>query len=87
MFKAQKTYVTLLTKKKYIRSFFTSSVAVYGLSGINANEDSPINPFNNYGRTKHEAELIYDSWQREDPGVTQISYHSAYSCFRRRKSG
>lgn len=46
---------------------FTSSVAVYGFAPINTGEDGKINPFNDYGRTKHEAELILQAWQAEAP--------------------
>jgi nucleoside-diphosphate-sugar epimerase len=45
---------------------FTSSVAVYGFAKINTNESGKINPFNDYGRTKWEAEQIYKAWQAED---------------------
>ena len=48
---------------------FTSSVAVYGFAPPGADEVAPINPFNDYGRTKWEAEKIYKAWQQEDPDV------------------
>lgn len=46
---------------------FTSSVAVYGFAPANTGEDGEINYFNDYGRTKWEAEKIFRSWQQEDP--------------------
>ena len=46
---------------------FTSSVAVYGFAPIGTNEYGKIDPFNEYGRTKWEAEKIYRDWQSEDP--------------------
>lgn len=46
---------------------FTSSVAVYGFAPLGTNELGEIAPFNDYGRTKWEAEKIYKSWQLEDP--------------------
>lgn len=46
---------------------FTSSVAVYGFVTKPTGEDGDINYFNDYGRTKYEAELIYKKWQQEDP--------------------
>jgi nucleoside-diphosphate-sugar epimerase len=46
---------------------FTSSVAVYGFAPLGTNESGSIQPFNDYGRTKYEAEQIYRSWQAEDP--------------------
>lgn len=45
---------------------FTSSVAVYGFAQPGTDEHGTINPFNDYGRTKHEAEAILVAWQRED---------------------
>jgi len=46
---------------------FTSSVAVYGFAQIGTDESGNIAPFNNYGRTKHEAELVFKAWQAEAP--------------------
>lgn len=46
---------------------FTSSVAVYGFAELATDETGAINPFNDYGRTKYEAELIYKKWQKKDP--------------------
>ena len=46
---------------------FTSSVAVYGFAERGTDENGKINPFNDYGRTKYEAELIYKAWQAKDP--------------------
>jgi nucleoside-diphosphate-sugar epimerase len=45
---------------------FTSSVAVYGFAPLGTDEDGEILPFNDYGRTKWEAEQIYKEWQAED---------------------
>jgi len=41
---------------------FTSTVAVYGLNSGTANEDSPVKPFNDYGKSKYKAETIYNEW-------------------------
>lgn len=46
---------------------FTSSVAVYGFAPIGTDESGEINPFNDYGRTKYEAEQIFKTWQSEAP--------------------
>lgn len=46
---------------------FTSSVAVYGHADKNTSEDGSPNYFNDYGRTKYEAELVYKAWQKEKP--------------------
>ena len=47
---------------------FTSSVAVYGFAPPDTGEDGEFNPFNDYGRTKAEAEVVYRAWQNEEPG-------------------
>ena len=46
---------------------FTSSVAVYGFAERGTDETGKINPFNDYGRTKYEAEQVYKQWQAKDP--------------------
>jgi nucleoside-diphosphate-sugar epimerase len=46
---------------------FTSTVAVYGFAPIGTDESGAINPFNEYGRTKYEAEKVYRDWQLADP--------------------
>lgn len=46
---------------------FTSSVAVYGFAPNGTNESGALNPINNYGRTKYEAEQVFSSWQAEAP--------------------
>jgi GlcNAc-P-P-Und epimerase len=46
---------------------FTSSVAVYGFAPIDTDESGKIAPFNDYGRTKYEAEQVFKAWQDEAP--------------------
>lgn len=46
---------------------FTSSVAVFGFAQPNTDESGSINYFNEYGRTKWEAEKVYRNWQSESP--------------------
>lgn len=46
---------------------FTSSVAVYGFAPIGTDESGEIAPFNDYGRTKYEAEQVFKAWQAEAP--------------------
>ena len=52
--------------KKIKKIIFLSSVAVYGFSEDELDESSCILPFNDYGRTKYEAEKKYISWQSLD---------------------
>lgn len=49
------------------RLVFTSSVAVYGLGRPHPAEDAPARPFNEYGRTKLEAEGVLRAWAGRDP--------------------
>jgi len=49
------------------RLIFTSSVAVYGLNKNNPSEESPADPFNDYGCSKWQAECVLKSWHEEHP--------------------
>lgn len=46
---------------------FTSSVAVYGFAPEGTDEGGKLQPFNDYGRTKMEAEQVYQEWLAEAP--------------------
>ena len=48
------------------RIVFTSSVAVYGFAPRGTDESGQINYFNDYGRTKWEAEQVYREWLSKD---------------------
>jgi len=50
------------------RIVFTSTVAVYGLGRPRPDESAPTQPFNDYGRTKLEAEDVLKLWAAGDPG-------------------
>lgn len=59
--------VILAAKTNNIKKIiFTSSVAIYGLNVGTPTEDTEAKPFNEYGRTKYEAEKIFLDWQKED---------------------
>lgn len=45
---------------------FTSSVAIYGLNRGEPDESYSAQPFNEYGRTKYEAENIFLDWVKKD---------------------
>jgi nucleoside-diphosphate-sugar epimerase len=49
------------------RLIFTSTVAVYGLPDGVADETTATRPFNEYGRTKLEAEQVFRAWARRAP--------------------
>lgn len=44
---------------------FTSTVAVYGFAPSGTDESGKINPFNDYGRTKWQAEEVLDAWHKQ----------------------
>jgi len=46
---------------------FTSSVAIYGLNKSNPNENHPKDPFNHYGKSKWQAELVIKEWYENNP--------------------
>lgn len=48
------------------RIVFTSSVAVYGLNKKNPDEQHPVDPFNEYGKTKYQAEGLLKKWYTDD---------------------
>jgi nucleoside-diphosphate-sugar epimerase len=49
------------------RIVFTSTVAIYGLDKVNPTEDFEPDPFNEYGRTKLEAEKVFTAWATAGP--------------------
>lgn len=48
------------------RIVFTSTVAVYGFTEAITKENGVINPFNEYGKTKFEAETIFSKWGQKE---------------------
>lgn len=49
------------------RIVFYSSVAVYGLNKKNPNEEHPADPFNHYGKSKWQAEVVLQKWYKTHP--------------------
>lgn len=62
-----KNICTVAREKGVQTIIFTSSVAVYGFAQIGTDESGKIVPFNDYGRTKYEAEQVFKAWQAEAP--------------------
>ena len=58
---------TVAREKSVQTIIFTSTVAVYGFAPIGTDESGKIAPFNDYGRTKYEAEHVFKAWQAEVP--------------------
>lgn len=67
-----KNICTVACEKNVTKIIFTSSVAVYGFARIGTDEFGGIAPFNDYGRTKYEAEQVFKAWQAEAPGVRTL---------------
>ena len=58
--------VATVCKEKGIKKIvFTSTVAVYGFAKPGTDETGEINPFNEYGRTKFQAEKKLIAWQSD----------------------
>lgn len=55
-----------VAREKNVKTIvFASTVAVYGFAVIGTDESGSIAPFNDYGRTKFEAEQVFKAWQLE----------------------
>lgn len=63
----------VVAREKGVKTIvFTSTVAVYGFAPIGTDESGMIAPFNDYGRTKYEAELAFQAWQAEEPSIRTL---------------
>jgi len=51
---------------------FTSSVAIYGFTKVPLGEEAPANPFNPYGQSKWDAEVVLRGWQEADPARSLV---------------
>lgn len=60
--------ICMVAREKNVKTIvFASTVAVYGFAPLGTDESGQIEPFNEYGRSKHEAEQVYKAWQAEVP--------------------
>jgi nucleoside-diphosphate-sugar epimerase len=58
--------ICIVAKERNVQTIvFTSTVAVYGFAPIGTDESGKITPFNDYGRTKYEADQVFKAWQAE----------------------
>ena len=65
--------ICIVAREKNVKTIvFTSTVAVYGFAPLGTDESGKIAPFNEYGRTKSEAELIFKAWQAEAPSERSL---------------
>jgi nucleoside-diphosphate-sugar epimerase len=58
--------VYAIKKNDINRLIFTSTVAVYGLNSGKPSEDSPVRPFNDYSKSKHKSEIVFEQWASSD---------------------
>jgi nucleoside-diphosphate-sugar epimerase len=65
--KGAENICTVARERSINKIIFTSTVAVYGFARIGTDESGDIAPFNDYGRTKYEAEQVFKAWQSERP--------------------
>ena len=59
-------------EKNVKKIIFTSSVAVYGFAPIGTDENGEIKYFNDYGRTKWEAEQVFFKWVQKEKDRTLV---------------
>ena len=52
---------------------FTSSVAIYGLNKTNPAENHQEDPFNHYGKSKWQAEMVIKEWYESNPEGKSIT--------------
>ncbi len=62
-----KNVLSAMNEKDIRKIIFTSSVAVYGLNKKNPDEEFKEDPFNDYGKSKWQAEEVLRKWYNEDP--------------------
>jgi GlcNAc-P-P-Und epimerase len=67
-----KNVIDIAEQKGIKKILFTSTVAVYGLNKTNPTEHSPTDPFNNYGKSKFQAEEILRQWYNEKPAERSL---------------
>ena len=56
-----------MERNRISRLIFTSSVAVYGLNKSNPDEATPVDPFNDYGKSKWQAECVLQQYSAAHP--------------------
>ncbi len=64
--------VDMSIEKGIRKIVFTSSVAVYGFAAADTDEHGKIDPFNEYGKTKFEAERRFAEWCSHEGGSLTI---------------
>ena len=60
-------------EKGITRIVFTSTVAVYGFAEPGTDESGAMAPFNDYGRSKQQAEDVLNAWYAQDPDTRTLA--------------
>lgn len=68
-----KNVLSVMDEKGIRNILFTSTVAVYGLNKQNPDEEHPVDPFNDYGKSKFQAEEVLRSWHNESPSTKSLT--------------
>ena len=68
----QNNILRVMDEYKIKNFIFTSSVAVYGFVDEDTGEDGKINPFNDYGKSKYQAEQVTHEWLDESKTFSVI---------------
>ncbi len=64
----QKNLCNVMVEVGCTNHIFTSSVAVYGFVEVETDENGDINPFNDYGKSKYQAEQVIKGWFGDGQG-------------------
>ena len=68
-----KNVLKKMDKFKVNNLIFTSSVAVFGLNKSNPDENHEVDPFNDYGKSKWQAELAIKDWYDKNPDKKSVT--------------
>lgn len=68
-----KNVLKKMDKFKINNLIFTSSVAVFGLNKSNPDENREVDPFNDYGKSKWQAELAIKDWYDKNPDKKSVT--------------
>ena len=68
-----KNVLNLMDKNEINNLIFTSSVAIYGLNKRNPKENHAHDPFNDYGKSKWQAENVIFEWYNKNPQKRKVT--------------